>query len=509
MDIYVMPFFINKENYGEEINMASQCLKSLSYSKDVNILIFNQGCLSNKELEEILKKFNFNYKIIGISENVGITLSRYIGFRYIIENYSDINYVIESHIDMIFPPNWQEPLIQYLDSSEEPMISPAIITNFSDNAFPNKNTTLEDKIKYLSTMGEDKFTNGFVHPVIHKLSVLKEICAYDVGFLTGTQGYEDDSILLGYNYYMGTSKKWLPKIYHKSYVYHKTLFQRFKLQNLSESFNKNYLGLKSQYGAYGLKELGRIYPNNDFFIREYRKSIINPDIYKKYSMYIGKNSSKTKSTIDKKSSRFIVTTDEKKTECLLKFPNDWWSRCYEYAWASNFLEKNDTCLDAACGVPHPFKFYLASICKNVYACDIDTDILDKNKILSRVSQYFDEEDVKKAEKYINKINLSNSSLTNLPYEDNKFDKVYCISVLEHLSNDDKEESINEFYRVLKKDGLLVLTIDYPTAALNLLVNNLKTTGFKFVDSFDCKIYPNAIYSKLLGGLYCFRLLLKK
>ena len=226
-------------------------------------------------------------------------------------------------------------------------------------------------------------------------------------------------------------------------------------------------------------------------------------MYKKCNAYIGKNNPEIKS------SRFIVNTDEKKTECLLKFPNYWWSRGYEYAWASNFLEKNDTCLDAACGIPHPFKFYLASVCKNVYACDIDTDILDENKILSEVGKCFDEEDVKKAVNYISKINFSNSNLTNLPYGDNKFDKIYCISVLEHLSDHDKENGINEFYRVLKKDGLLVLTVDYPTVDLNLLTSKLKKAGFKFVDSINCDICPNAIYSKVSGGLYCFRLLLRK
>ncbi|WP_368490416.1 class I SAM-dependent methyltransferase [Clostridium sp. BJN0013] len=508
MNIYMIPFFINKENYDEDIDMAYQCLESLSYSKDVNLLIFNQGCLSNKELDSILQKFNFNYKLLGNGENIGITLSRYIGFRYIIENYSHVDYVTEAHVDMIFPPNWQDPLIDYLNSSEEPMISPKIVTNFSDEISSNTTISLADKIKYLSTKGEDKITQGFVHPVIHKLSILKELCPYDVGFLTGTQGYEDDSILLGYNYYMGTGKKWVPKIYHKSCVYHKTLFQRFKLPNLSESFNKNYQGLKLEYGSYGLKELARIYPDNNFFITEYHKSIVDPDIYRKYNKYIEENDIK-RSYTDKRSSRFIVTTDEEKTECLLKFPNDWWSRCYEYTWASNFSEENDICLDAACGAPHPFKFYLASICKDVYACDIDADILDKNKILSRVSEYFDEEDVKKAAKYIDKIKFSNSSLVNLPYEDNKFDKVYCISVIEHLPVGDIKKSINEFYRVLQKDGLLVLTIDYPTADLNLLVDCLKNTGFEFVDSLDYKIYPNAIYSKLLGGLYCFRLLLRK
>lgn len=215
------------------------------------------------------------------------------------------------------------------------------------------------------------------------------------------------------------------------------------------------------------------------------------------------------SDIDKNSSRFIVNIDEQKTECLLKIPSDWWSRFYEYAWASNFIEKNDVCLDAACGVPHPFKFYLASICKDVYACDIDNDILDKSKLLWRVNEYFDEEDVKKASQYIDKIKFSSSSLINLPYEENKFDKIYCISSLEHIPIGDIRNSISELFRVLKKDGLIILTVDYPTMNIDFLVNCLKNVGFEFVSFFDSELYNNAIYSQLLGGLYCFRLLFKK
>lgn len=190
-------------------------------------------------------------------------------------------------------------------------------------------------------------------------------------------------------------------------------------------------------------------------------------------------------------------------------PSDWWSRFYEYAWASNFIEENDVCLDAACGAPHPFKFYLASICKDVYACDIDNDILDKDKLLRRVSKYFDEEDVKKASQYIDKIKFSNNSLTNLSYDENKFDKIYCISSLEYIPMDYIGICVSELYRVLKKDGLIILTVDYPTINIDFLVNCLKNAGFEFVSFFDSKLYNNAIYSQLLGELYCFRLLFKK
>jgi SAM-dependent methyltransferase len=51
------------------------------------------------------------------------------------------------------------------------------------------------------------------------------------------------------------------------------------------------------------------------------------------------------------------------------------------------------------------------------------------------------------------------SITNLPFEDNTFDRVVSSGVITYLGSlDEAEESINEFYRILKPDGILI--IDY-------------------------------------------------
>jgi SAM-dependent methyltransferase len=44
---------------------------------------------------------------------------------------------------------------------------------------------------------------------------------------------------------------------------------------------------------------------------------------------------------------------------------------------------------------------------------------------------------------------------SLPFEDNKFDLILCTEVLEHLHS--PQIAISEMHRVLKKDGLLILT----------------------------------------------------
>ena len=63
--------------------------------------------------------------------------------------------------------------------------------------------------------------------------------------------------------------------------------------------------------------------------------------------------------------RFFNTNDKRMDTVVFPLPSHWWSRFYEYAWAAEFCSENDVVLDAACGIPHPFKFYLAGKCKHM------------------------------------------------------------------------------------------------------------------------------------------------
>jgi len=56
-----------------------------------------------------------------------------------------------------------------------------------------------------------------------------------------------------------------------------------------------------------------------------------------------------------------------------------------------------------------------------------------------------------------KVKFTEGWLQKLPFEDDSFDAVCCISVLEHTSN--YEEILDEFARVLRPGGLLVITFD--------------------------------------------------
>jgi ubiquinone/menaquinone biosynthesis C-methylase UbiE len=59
----------------------------------------------------------------------------------------------------------------------------------------------------------------------------------------------------------------------------------------------------------------------------------------------------------------------------------------------------------------------------------------------------------------NKVTLEVGDATQLHYTDSKFDKVLCSEVIEHIPDTDK--ALSEIYRVLKPNGILVLSTPNP------------------------------------------------
>ncbi len=210
-------------------------------------------------------------------------------------------------------------------------------------------------------------------------------------------------------------------------------------------------------------------------------------------------------------SRFFVHDDEQTDSTLLKLPHDWWSRFYEYEWAKKFANKDDVVLDAACGVCHPFKFYLTDLCKEVYACDLDPRVLDKEAIIQDITAFLGLEVAANMDlTYLEKPHLSLANLTNLPYSNKQFDKVFCISVLEHMDKDSMFQAFQEFQRVLKDDGLVILTFDYPDIQFPNLEEAISQADLQFYGDVSFELPTDALYSRFHPPtLYCFRAVLKK
>ena len=196
--------------------------------------------------------------------------------------------------------------------------------------------------------------------------------------------------------------------------------------------------------------------------------------------------------LDKKifSSRFITTNDTYTTKYgAVEIPTYWWSRPYEYSYALNVVKeffgndiKNKICLDAASGLfynidnvnksEYPLKFELAKIFQKVVCLDIDPDI-KKLRNKDNIEYFF-------------------GKMGDFTYPQ-KFDCILCISVLEHCSFLETIKTINNFAKLLKNNGCLVVTLDYPSvSALRLLI--IKKLLYKYfrITSWDFQTRENIL-----------------
>lgn len=136
----------------------------------------------------------------------------------------------------------------------------------------------------------------------------------------------------------------------------------------------------------------------------------------------------------------------------VKDPLHQWSRQWEYPFALERLlpvlrsgDSNVQILDAGSGVTF-FPYYLKSInpeSATIHCCDYDKTLHTTFDLINYLET--------------DKVLFQNADLHKLPFEDSSFDAIYCISVLEHTKN--YKQIIQEFKRVLKTKGTLVLTFD--------------------------------------------------
>jgi len=194
-------------------------------------------------------------------------------------------------------------------------------------------------------------------------------------------------------------------------------------------------------------------------------------------------------------------------ECVYPLTTfEWWSRIYEYRFVADRVSKTDILGDFACGLGHPFKVFMTDKCKKVYACDIspltvDTIQQDRHNWFPHYEPY--------DEVVLNKIDLKQADIAQLPYTDEMFDKVCCISVLEHVGFDTRVNAIKEFYRCLKTGGKLLLTVDYPDVNLEEMYSIIDSTGFKYERVKNLTPLDNAIRSGWHGGISCYHFELTK
>ncbi|MDR6552083.1 SAM-dependent methyltransferase [Paenibacillus qinlingensis] len=211
-------------------------------------------------------------------------------------------------------------------------------------------------------------------------------------------------------------------------------------------------------------------------------------------------------------SRFFTYEDTKNQDIFYSLPNHWWSRHYEYIWAAHFVEKDHVVLDAACGLGHPFKYYLVDKCKEVYACDMDERILDRDEIIKELEYYVGKANIDQINlSTLSKPNITIADISKLPYEDAKFDVAFCISVMEHIEDMSVQlRALEEFKRVLKDGGKLIITVDYPDVHVEKFLSLIDEAGLQLAGDHDFTKPANAITSDFYGrDLWCIRFVLEK
>ncbi len=207
-------------------------------------------------------------------------------------------------------------------------------------------------------------------------------------------------------------------------------------------------------------------------------------------------------------SRFVLTSDAKRDTVIVRLPSTWWSRPYEYQWAENFAGGSLDVLDAASGISHPFKFWLAGHCHLTYACDIDPRIIDWCAMQQEIKEDLGDDalqDLQMADR--SRLRFDLASILDLPYGARVMDRIFCLSVLEHLSQGEQLRALKEFGRVMKPQGLVVLTFDYPAVNMAFLQYAIRVTGLKFAGPVDFSIPPGGLISPD-GHLRCFRAVLR-
>jgi len=203
----------------------------------------------------------------------------------------------------------------------------------------------------------------------------------------------------------------------------------------------------------------------------------------------------------KNNNAFFKTTDPK-IEALVGVPLNpsWWSRMYEYAWAIQFAAPGQNVADMGAGWSgRPFKEALADVCGHVYAVDQDERFLELPN--NRENLDF----------------LVGNFEQPLPFfKPESMDRVFCISVLEDLTN--YEAALREFYRVLKSGGLLVITCDsqydenkpltkYPGVSFDKLFDAIQEAGFRLPNGMDMDVTDAVHHDE--WNLACWHMVLTK
>jgi SAM-dependent methyltransferase len=193
------------------------------------------------------------------------------------------------------------------------------------------------------------------------------------------------------------------------------------------------------------------------------------------------------------SDKFLDLNKKNLTEYALKWvadPLHQWSRQWEYpyvydkiaAYSAKSENSSLRIMDGGSGVTF-FPYFLTSKLPGSDLCcaDMNSGYVD---IFTNVNNTMDRA-----------VKFTCCSLEKLESDNNFFDIIYCISVLEHTKN--YQKIISEFSRVLKPGGKLILTFDLSLDGRN----DISPKGARaLLDAVEEKFIPDEILDKIDGSL---------
>lgn len=190
-----------------------------------------------------------------------------------------------------------------------------------------------------------------------------------------------------------------------------------------------------------------------------------------------------------------------------------WSRKWEYPWVirQGKFERHHKVLDVG-GCMSILPYRMVELCDDVTVLDPDKESWERfsqtitHKLRCRNSRY--------------SLRYEEGVASKIPYSDESFDRVMCISVLEHTP--DPIEGVKEMLRVLAPGGKLILTIDVAdrvrhnhTIDLNAIDDIAKIMGVEVPPkpSNVCRVRldelpplepgePNQVELNVIGMCYC-------
>jgi len=147
------------------------------------------------------------------------------------------------------------------------------------------------------------------------------------------------------------------------------------------------------------------------------------------------------------------------------------SRFWEYPFAiiSAELKAGMKCADIGCGST-PFTPFLCELVGKTNVFGFDKDFIQDDSTESHYSFGARESVINKAG-----FQFYQTSFTKTDFNDNYFDRIFCISVLEHIEDPKiKGDGIMEMVRILKPGGRLIITFD-------LGINNPLNSPLKIIE----------------------------